>query len=96
MDDPSERIEELRAGDDADGQRLDRWLAAQDLGLSRSRLQRLIDEDNVLVDGRPLPARTRLKAGQTIRVVVPPARPVEIAPIPTSPSTSSTKTISWP
>ena len=77
---PQERVEELRTGEDAAGQRLDRWLADQPLGLSRSRLQRLIDEGSVHVDGRSRPARTRLKAGQTVRVVVPAARPVEVVP----------------
>jgi 23S rRNA pseudouridine1911/1915/1917 synthase len=75
----------LDVDDDAAGQRLDRFLA-QPLG-SRSQAQALIDAGAVLVDGRTVPKRHLVAAGEEI-VVTPPRRPVaapEATPAPTSP-----------
>jgi len=53
---------------------LDRWLAKARIGLSRNRLQRLIDEGRVLVNGRAGKPALRLKAGDRLAVSVPPRR----------------------
>ena len=74
------RHETLRVDVAAAGTRLDRWLADAPLGLSRSRIQRLIDEGNVAVDGAARPGRTKLRGGEEIRVTVPPAREVAMEP----------------
>lgn len=79
-DGDASRVEVLRTDETAAGQRLDRWLADAPLGLSRSRIQRLIDEGHVEVDGEVRPGRTKLRADQEIRVEVPPARPVSMEP----------------
>lgn len=57
----------------ADGQRLDSFLATVFPDLSRARIQRLIRDGLVRVDGRPSRAATRVRPGQTIALQVPPA-----------------------
>lgn len=61
------------------GQRLDSWLAAQ-AGLSRSRVQKLIADGAVWVDGQTVPARFLLKQGQEVRLQLP--RPQEYHLVP--------------
>jgi 23S rRNA pseudouridine1911/1915/1917 synthase len=62
-------ITHLLAVEDSDsGERLDRYLAARLPELSRTRIQELIDEGLVLVDGRPSKGSHRLRAGQKIAV----------------------------
>lgn len=70
----------LLVGDDGAGERLDRWVTAQPVDLTRSRVQRLIDEGTVLVDGEVQPARFRLRGGERIEVNVPPPAPVDLVP----------------
>ena len=62
------------------GERLDVYLAARCSDLSRSRIRRLIDEGQVTVDGRLGKASTRLAAGQTVTLEVPPPSPTELRP----------------
>ena len=56
----------------ATGLRLDAWLAGIMPGLSRSRIQSLITAGAVTVDDRPARPSTRLLAGQTICLTIPP------------------------
>jgi len=66
------------------GQRLDRFLVAQLPALSRSRIQSLMDEGRVLVDGLARKASHRIGLGETVTVEIPPPPPpgVEAEPIP--------------
>ena len=57
--------------------RLDRWLA-EVLPISRSRLQALVREGRVLVDGRPCKASHPLEGGEQVTVEVPPPPPSEL------------------
>jgi 23S rRNA pseudouridine1911/1915/1917 synthase len=66
----------------AAGARLDRWLAEKLGGLSRARVQTLIEEGRVRVGGRPTRAAYRLRGGEDVDVEVPPAEPQELAPEP--------------
>jgi 23S rRNA pseudouridine1911/1915/1917 synthase len=52
------------------GERLDR-LAARRLGTSRNLVQRLIEQDLLLVDGRVAPRSYRVRAGQSVEAQVP-------------------------
>src|SRR5580700_6828685 len=62
-------IRELRSDASAEGQRMDRWLAAQvSLKISRSQLQKLFEAGLVSLDGEQVQGKTRLEAGQRIRV----------------------------
>lgn len=63
-----------------DGTRLDVFVAAAFPELSRSRAQKLIDEENVLLNGAPAKANTKLKAGDRVEVRVPPPKKIELAP----------------
>ena len=49
------------------GQRIDRFLAGEDTGLSRSALQNLIAEGRVLANGQPAAKNRKLKAGDPHR-----------------------------
>lgn len=60
------------------GQRLDTWLALQDLELTRSQVQRLIREGQVEVAGRVAKSNHRLRTGEWVTIVVPKPRPLEI------------------
>jgi 23S rRNA pseudouridine1911/1915/1917 synthase len=55
--------------------RLDAFLAAQIAGWSRARLQRLIEDEDVIVNGKPAKASYKLRAGDEIEVelTAPPA-----------------------
>ena len=65
---------------DDGGERLDSFLAQRCPDLSRSRIQALTIEGCVTVDGGPAKPATRLRAGQTISLVVPPPTPSKLTP----------------
>jgi 23S rRNA pseudouridine1911/1915/1917 synthase len=65
---------------DEAGLRLDAWLARRLPGFSRSRLQALIEEGRVRLDAGPARAATRVRAGQSALVSVPPPAPAEPQP----------------
>ncbi|MCR9256381.1 MAG: RluA family pseudouridine synthase [Alphaproteobacteria bacterium] len=64
------------ADDGAEGERIDRWLAAQLPDLSRSRLKALMEQGAVTVDGALCgdPSR-KLKAGVAVTVILPEPEP---------------------
>ncbi len=66
-------------GPETAGQRLDAFLAGQaDLGLTRSRIQKLIDDGQCTADGRPGKAGWKLESGQEIVMRVPPPQSTEL------------------
>ena len=69
---------------DCSGHRLDRFLVSQLPALSRSRIQSLIDEGRVLVDGAALKASHHVASGEIVDIEIPPvpAAGVEAEPIP--------------
>ena len=64
---------------ESDGVRLDKYLAASPLGLTRSYLQRLIEEGCVRVNGRAARPAAKLKCGDRIEIVIPATEPVQLA-----------------
>ncbi len=60
--------------------RLDAWLSAQLPELSRTRIQSLIREGRVLVDGERGRCKLRIQAGMKVEVHVPPPREAELLP----------------
>jgi 23S rRNA pseudouridine1911/1915/1917 synthase len=63
------------------GQRLDRWLAEQREDFSRSQIQKLIDQGQVLVNAAPCTLKKyEVRPGDLIQVRVPPAIPMNLAP----------------
>ena len=59
--------------DDAAGNRLDAWLTAQLENVSRARVQLLLSEGKVLVDGATAKASLKLRGGETVEVLGDPA-----------------------
>ena len=67
---PQFRVDARAAGD-----RLDRYLAAQLPRLSRSRVQGLIKEGHVTLEGKPARPAEKVRTGAVITVTEPPAEP---------------------
>ena len=65
---------------EAAGQRIDRFLSGEDTGLSRSALQALVAEGHVLCNGKQIAKSLKLKAGDTILLEIPDAKPIEAVP----------------
>ncbi len=65
---------------EAEGIRLDKWIAGLEIGLTRCAVQGLIAAGNVTADGKTIPKNFRPKANMKISVMIPP--PEEIAVIP--------------
>ncbi len=65
---------------DVPAERLDAFLAARLPELSRSRIQTLIREQFILVNGRPGKPRDATKTGDRIAISLPEAVPLEAAP----------------
>ena len=73
----AERSRHQAAAEQA-GTRLDQFLASLHPDLSRSRIQALIEQGLVLVDGAPAKASRKLKGGEVVEVEIPdpvPAKP---------------------
>lgn len=70
----------LTAPEEAAGKRLDAWLAAQLENVSRARVQFLLSESKVLVNGVPAKSSLKLRGGERIEIfgetVPPPLRAV--------------------
>ena len=60
------------------GDRLDSWLAAQLPDLSRSRIQALIKEGHILLNGAKVKAKVALKAGDQVTIEVPEPKPLDM------------------
>jgi 23S rRNA pseudouridine1911/1915/1917 synthase len=60
---------ELRVPADGGGTRLDAWLAAQLENVSRARVQLLLSEGKVLVNGAAAKASLKLRGGETVEVL---------------------------
>lgn len=57
--------------------RLDKYLSEVQSELSRSYLQQLIEEERILVNGKPVRASYKVKLNDEITVVIPEAEPLE-------------------
>ena len=62
------------------GIRLDLFLANLNLDLSRSRIQRLISDQNILVDGRPTKPSYKIKGKEKITIKIPPLEKLSLEP----------------
>src|SRR5436190_24367823 len=60
--------------------RIDQYLVDRVPYLSRAGVQRLIDDGLVTVDGRPIKASYKLKAGETVSMVAPPEPVNDVVP----------------
>ncbi len=71
---------EVRIEPSEAGERLDKVLAARDLGFSRATLQRWIDEGRVTQDGRAISAKEKARAGVLVRIEPAPPPPSDALP----------------
>lgn len=81
---PEAGLRAVPVPEEAAGERLDKFLAAQSTAekeaLSRSRIQALIKAGDVQIDGQAITdAKTKLCAGQTIEMLIP--EPVDTTPV---------------
>ena len=61
------------------GLRIDKYLAArEDIGLSRTKIEKLIDDGNILVNGDSAVSRYKVESGDTITVDIPPQPPSDL------------------
>lgn len=67
---------------EADGERLDRYVAAAVAALSRSQARQLIDDGQITVNGRAAKASHPLRAGDRVEVTIPPPQPIALRPEP--------------
>jgi 23S rRNA pseudouridine1911/1915/1917 synthase len=62
------------------GIRLDLFLSNQNSQLSRSRIQKLISEQHILVDGRPTKPSYKIKGKEKITIEIPPLEKLSLEP----------------
>ena len=65
---------------DPAGGRLDAFLARSELGLSRSAVQKLMEEGCVRLSGKPGRKNDRLNVGDVVEVTLPEPKAVDVAP----------------
>ena len=63
---------------DQNQMRIDKALCLEEDGISRSRLQKLLKEGNVLVNQKPVKPSFRLQTGDTVCVYIPESQPVSM------------------
>ncbi|MBI3802738.1 MAG: RluA family pseudouridine synthase [Nitrospirae bacterium] len=61
-------------------ERIDLYLIRRGVSLSRSRIQNLIEEGQILINGHPTKASYRVREGDRIDVKIPPPAPLELIP----------------
>ena len=76
----SGEIRSYTVGPEIAGQRLDRYLSDREPEISRSYLQKLIREGNVLLDGKPAKAGAKLSCGAEIELMLPEAKGMVVHP----------------
>ena len=62
------------------GIRLDLFLSHENLDLSRSRIQKLISDQNILVDGKPTKPSHKIKPKEKITIKIPPLEKLSLEP----------------
>jgi 23S rRNA pseudouridine1911/1915/1917 synthase len=75
MADDEPQLRQLTVPDEANGQRLDLFLVQQLSEISRSRVQLLLQQGSVLVDGKLAKASRKLRSGENISILGDPQPP---------------------
>jgi 23S rRNA pseudouridine1911/1915/1917 synthase len=78
----SNELQFITVGDEAAGARLDAFVAARLGDVSRTRVQRAIEDGDVLVNERAAKSSYRVRAGDSIEIDLPEPPPVELLPEP--------------
>ncbi len=66
--------------DENNPERIDRYLIKKGFPLTRSRIQRLIVEEQILINGTPTRASYKPKKGDNIQITVPSPTPLDLIP----------------
>ncbi len=74
------RVHRFTVPAEARGERVDRFLAGRGLPASRSRLQTLVGEGKVRVDGAAVKASRKLRGGEEVVVEIPPPETWDVEP----------------
>lgn len=70
----------LTVGEEYNGTRIDKYLSEVLSELSRSYIQKLIEEGNILATGKPVKANIKVKTGQAVTLYLPEPKEAEIVP----------------
>ena len=73
-------MDSLKIGSEQAGLRLDAFLASQIEGWSRARLQKLIENEDVLVNGKPSKSSYKLREGDDLEIELTAAPATDFAP----------------
>jgi 23S rRNA pseudouridine1911/1915/1917 synthase len=80
MEKNSTRKLELEVPQKSAGTRIDLFLANENINLSRSRIQELISQKKILVDGRPAKPSYKIKSKEKITIEIPPLEKLSLEP----------------
>lgn len=70
----------ILVADERNPDRLDRYLIQKGLSLTRSQIQKLITEEQILVNGAPSRSSYKVKKGDQIDICIPAPAPLELIP----------------
>lgn len=62
---------DFQVSDMSEGIRIDKWLSLQDTGMTRSALQRLIETENIFVNGKPVTKNYKCRKGDSVVLKIP-------------------------
>lgn len=65
---------------DSDGLRIDKWLSNKIPEITRNAVQKLIENECILVNNKRITKNYKIKAGDSITVNIPELKPLEITP----------------
>lgn len=71
---------EFHIKQDDEGNRIDKWLCGHKMGLTRSGLQKLIENNSVFVNEKPVNKNYKLKNSDHVVVIIPEPEPLEAKP----------------
>ncbi len=71
---------EFHIKQDDEGNRIDKWLCGHEMGLTRSGLQKLIENNSVFVNEKPVNKNYKLKNSDHVVVIIPEPEPLEAKP----------------
>lgn len=71
---------EIRPKSEDRGKRLDLFLADKNLGLSRSRIQKLIKEGKILVEDKKVKSHYKIKGDERVTIQIPPPEKLSLEP----------------
>ncbi len=75
-----EQILEYVVDEENNGTRIDKYLSTIQSDISRNYIQRLIEDDKIFMDDKPVKANSKVKLGSHVTIVLPEPKEAEIVP----------------